>query len=353
MSMDIRYLFSAWRTFRIPGLLPFMRDWTPFLRMNFLHAAVSSGLLAALGNGATRESLIHRLDVKRPELLDALLDMGTALKELGCENGTYTLRGKRSKTMLTPGGDTLAALVEANVTYYSDAYRRLGDRMRGAPLGEDLDAIGEVVARFSKIGEPILESFIRTLVSRSGEVRMLDVGCGSGYVLKTAWRSNSKAAGIGIDLDGNVVRQAQANLKQWELPDRFQILEGDIGTVDENMLGRFDVITAFNLLYYMDPDHQTDFLRRMRRLLSPGGRLAIANNFESKGRDLAAANLNVVNASLAQLNPLPCLDAVRDLLKNCGFERIEVTRFMPRGEFYGIVAVAGNAGDSLSSAAIS
>jgi SAM-dependent methyltransferase len=321
-----------------------MRDWTPFLRMNFLHAAVSSGVLAALRGGATRESLIDRLEVKRPELLDALLDMGTALKEFRCENGTYTICGKRSRTMVTPAGDTLAALVEANVTYYNDAYRRLGDRMRGAPLGEDLDAIGDVVARFSKIGEPILESFIRTLVGRSGPARVLDVGCGSGYVLKTAWQSNHKTEGIGIDIDANVVRQAQANLKQWDLPDRFQILKGDIGAVKESEHGRFDVITAFNLLYYMDPNHQPDFLRKMRRLLSPGGRLAIANNFESKGRDLAAANLNIVNTSLARLNPLPCLDTVRGLLNDCDFKQIDVTRFMPRNEFYGIVAVAGNTG---------
>lgn len=341
--MNIRYLISAWRTLRIPGLLLFMRDWTAFLRMHFLYAAVTSGLLAALRDGGTLESLIDRLGVKRPELLEALLDMGTALKELRCKNGTYTIRGKRSKTIMTPAGDTLAALVEANVTYYGDAYRQLGDRMRGAPLGDDLDAIGNVVARFSKIGEPVLASFIRTLVSRSGPVRVLDVGCGSGYVLKTAWQSNDKAEGIGIDIDANVVHQAQVNLKQWDLPDRFQILKGDIGTVDESVHGRFDVITAFNLLYYLDPDHQTDFLRRMRRLLSPGGRLAIANNFESKGRDLAAANLNIVNTSLARLSPLPCLDTVRDLLKTCGFEAIKVTRFMPRNEFYGIVAVAGNA----------
>lgn len=340
--MNISYLISAWRTLRIPGLLPFMRDWTPFLRMNFLHAATSSGVLAALQDGGTREALIDRLDVKRPELLDALLDMGTALKELRCANGTYTICGKRSRTMLTPAGDTLAALVEANVTYYSDAYRRLGDRMRGAPLGEDLDAIGEVVARFSKIGEPILASFIRSLVNRSGPIRVLDVGCGSGYVLKTTWQSNEDAAGIGIDVDASVVRQAQANLKQWELPDRFQILEGDIGTVDESVHGRFDVITAFNLLYYMDPNRQIDFLHKMRRLLSPGGRLAIANNFKSKGRDLAAANLNIVNVSLAQLNPLPGLDTVCDLLKNCGLKKIDVTRFMPKSEFYGIVAVAGH-----------
>ncbi len=342
--MNIRYFISTWRTLRIPGLLPFMRDWTPFLRMNFLHAAASSGVLAALQSGATRETLIDRLDVQRPELLDALLDMGTALKELRCENGTYTICGKRSRTMTTPVGDTLAALVEANVTYYNDAYRRLGDRMRGAPLGEDLEAIGDVVARFSKIGEPILAAFVRSLVNRSRPVRVLDVGCGSGYVLKITWQSNENATGIGIDVDASVVRQAQANLKHWELPDRFQILEGDISSVDESVHGRFDVITAFNLLYYMAPNRQTDFLHRMRRLLSPDGRLAIANNFKSKGRDLGAANLNIVNVSLAQLNPLPSLDTVCNLLKNCGFERIDVTRFMPRSEFYGIVAVAGNSG---------
>lgn len=101
IPMNIRYLLSAWRTIKIPGLLPVMRDWLAFLRIHFLYAALESGLLQALQTGVTREELIDKLDVQRPELLDALLDMGLALKELSLRNTVFSLRGKRSKVLAT------------------------------------------------------------------------------------------------------------------------------------------------------------------------------------------------------------------------------------------------------------
>jgi 4-hydroxy-2,2'-bipyrrole-5-carbaldehyde O-methyltransferase len=336
--MSLRYLISVWRTIRIPGLLPFMRDWIPFLRMNFLYAAFTSGLFQALSTGATRESLVQTLNVQRPELLDALLDMGTALSELSCRDGIYRLKGKRSRTMATPQGDVLAAIVEANVTYYSEAYRRLADRMRGAPLGDDLSEIGEVVARFSKIGEPILDQFIKSLVGGSKPVRILDVGCGSGFVLKTARQANRLAKGIGIDCDAMVVAQARGNLAQWGLSDAFHILEGDIRALAETSAEPFDVITAFNLIYYFPQEERASLFRLMHALLSANGCLALANNFKSKGRDTAAANLNIINTSLNHLTALPGLTATKTLLAECGFTRIRVTRFMPRSEFFGIIA---------------
>ena len=95
--MNIRYLISGWRTVRIPGLCPVMRDLSPFLRMHYLYAALETGLLQALQTDATRETLMTRLGVQRPELLDALLDMGLALKELSLKNAVFSLKGKRSR----------------------------------------------------------------------------------------------------------------------------------------------------------------------------------------------------------------------------------------------------------------
>ena len=176
--MNIRYMLSAWQIMKIPGLWSVMRDWFSFLRMNFLYAALESGLLQSLKTGANRETLIDKLAIKRPELLDALLDTGLALKEISLCKGIFSLKGKRSKVLATQQGDALAALVQANVTYYSAAYRNLADRIRGASLGDDLTVIGETVARFSKIMEPILNKFIKSLVPGSGPFRTLDVGCG-------------------------------------------------------------------------------------------------------------------------------------------------------------------------------
>ena len=85
-------MLSAWKTMRMPALWAVMRDWLPFMRMNFLYAASASGLLKALRTGADRETLIEKLNVKRPEHLDALLDMGLALKEIYLREGVFSLK---------------------------------------------------------------------------------------------------------------------------------------------------------------------------------------------------------------------------------------------------------------------
>lgn len=231
-------------------------------------------------------------------------------------------------------------MIQANVTYYSDAYRNLADRLQGAPLGEDLPDIGEIVARFSKIGEPVLIGFIKSLVPGSGPFRVLDVGCGSGFVLKTVGNLNPETNGTGIDTDHKVAAQALENLNRWGLQDRFGILAGDICSHASSLPGDFDLISAFNLLYYFPVEERIGFFKLLHSLLSSKGCVALVNNFQSKGKDVGGANLNIVNCSLENLTALPKLKETQSQLADCGFNRIQVSRFMPGSEFYGIIAYA-------------
>jgi hypothetical protein len=73
-------------------------------------------------------------------------------------------------------------------------------------------------------------------------------------------------------------------------------------------------------------------------MLSPQGVLAIAMNCHSRGRDVGAANLNMVNCSLKGLTRLPDRDEILALLKRCPFRQIEAHSFMPGSTFYGFVA---------------
>lgn len=98
------------------------------------------------------------------------------------------------------------------------------------------------------------------------------------------------------------------------------------------------MITAFNLIYYIPLDEQSEFFSLMRSLLSPNGCFALANTFQSKGIDAAAANLNLANCSFNKLNALPKLEDIKTQLAACGFNRLKITRFMPKSEFYGITA---------------
>lgn len=76
-------------------------------------------------------------------------------------------------------------------------------------------------------------------------------------------------------------------------------------------------------------------------MLSPDGTVAIATFLQSKGKDLGAANLNMVNSSPRGLAPLPDLEEMTTELKEGGFDKIKTQRLIPGSTFYGIAA--GNA----------
>jgi 2-polyprenyl-3-methyl-5-hydroxy-6-metoxy-1,4-benzoquinol methylase len=323
---------------KIPGLFPIMRDWQALVRMHFIYAAHESGLLEALSTPASRDDLFQKLNVKRPEILAALLDVGLSAKELAYENGSYSIKGKRSKALAGKEGDMLAAMIQANVTYYSSAYRNATDRMYGAPLGDDLEKIGDIVARFSKIGEPFIRHFTADIVSGRKSMKVLDVGCGSGVFLQSIFNANSNATGIGIDIDTAVVEQAKQNIEQWGLSDKFTIVEGDICSPPEGIEGFFDLITLYNVLHYFTSEKRIKLLRTLHSMLSSDGIAAISTFLQSNGEDLGAANLNMANSSLRGLAPLPDIDELIKELKGSGFKRIKTLRLIPGSTFYGIAA---------------
>jgi 2-polyprenyl-3-methyl-5-hydroxy-6-metoxy-1,4-benzoquinol methylase len=339
--MNLRYTLSFLRIMKIPGLYAIMTDWQAFIRMHFINAAYESGLLRALAVPRTRDELIKELGVKRPELFDALLEVGLASKELALNNSLFHIRGKRSKAVMGPNGDMLAAMIQASVTYYSDAYSNAADRIHGCELGDDLSKIGDLVARFSKISEPIIKAFISGIVRGKNPLRIFDIGCGSGVLLRSAFDANPLASGVGLDIDEAVVKQARHNISAWGLTDRFKILCGDVRNVSNEITDSFDIITLYNLLYYFEKTERPGLLQTLRKMLSSQGVLAVAMGFHSRGKDMAMANLNLVNSSLKGVTPLPELHEVTSLLKQCGFSTIEIHRFMPGSTFYGIVAQNG------------
>lgn len=336
--MNPRYLIAFLRILKVPGLFPLMKDWQALVRMHFIHAAYESGLLKALAVPCERQVLIEKLQVKRPELFDALLDVGLATKELGMKNRQFFIKGKRSKAVVGARGDMLAAMVQANITYYSDAYRHAAGRLRGDELGDDLHRMGDLVARFSKLAEPVMKDFIVGLVSGRNPMHILDVGCGSGVFLHAAHSANRNATGAGLDIDEAAVRQATNNIVQWGLEDRFRIFHGDTRHPPGGLEGPFDLITLFNILYYFNEEDRIELIHNLRAMLAPQGVLAIATTCRSMGMDVAAAHLNMVNCSLKGLTPLPRLEDIQSLLHRCGFRRIDTHRFIPGGTLYGILA---------------
>ena len=91
--MKLSPFFTVLRAHDPRAFFQISGDWKSLVRMHFLYASLSSGLLKALDRPKTVEELRHELDVKRPQLLDALLELGVSLGELERRSGTVQPQG--------------------------------------------------------------------------------------------------------------------------------------------------------------------------------------------------------------------------------------------------------------------
>src|SRR3990172_10385874 len=137
--MNLQSWIAAFRVPHLWAQVQLIGDVETFIRVQFLYAAFESGLLAALARPATRDGLIAALGIQKPELLDALLALGVRLKELSHQDGTYRIRGRRSRALAIDDGAALAAMVQELVTYHADVYQQLSAPLPRAPSRDYLE----------------------------------------------------------------------------------------------------------------------------------------------------------------------------------------------------------------------
>lgn len=120
--------------------------------------------------------------------------------------------------------------------------------------------------------------FVDAMAARGA--RILDAGCGPGRVGGRLAELGHRV--VGIDLDPALIDAARADHPgvTW--------VHGDLATVDLEQLGggeRFDVIvSAGNVMPFLDPGTRGTVLARLAALLQPDGRLAVGFG---AGRDYA------------------------------------------------------------------
>ncbi|HYP39867.1 MAG TPA: class I SAM-dependent methyltransferase [Chloroflexia bacterium] len=313
-----------------------LRDLQSLVRVHFLYAAASTGLLHALKKPASREELIRQLRVERPDLLESLLALGVSLGELSLKGGFYRVRGVRAKAFMERRNDPLVAMVEEYATYHSSVYQELGERLRGGPLGDYMAGRGNLIARSSRMLEPFIADFARALVAKRGAVRVLEVGCGSGIYMKHVAEANAQAKGIGIDMQPEVVSQAALNLRRWGIKGRFRVVLADIRQPTAELSGPFDIITLYNNIYYFPPEERPALFRSLRERLASGGRLAVVSAM--RGASVTTNDFDLVLRSTLGCTALPDTEELRAQLLGSGFDHVAGTRLAPIESFYGLIA---------------
>ena len=99
--------------------------------------------------------------------------------------------------------------------------------------------------------------------------RVLDVGCGTGYLLERL--AGRGFCGVGIDLSPRSVEHAQERLRAIGADDR---LRAEVGSAYEPPEGEFDLITLTDVLEHLEDPRAC--LRALRARLAPDGLIVVS-----------------------------------------------------------------------------
>ena len=315
------------------------RDLNGWLRVQFLGAALHTGLLHALTQPRTIQELAAVMSASDVGLLRSLLEAGAALGEFRNDGGRWRLRGARAKALADAAMDPMAGILEEAVAYDTDVYLALGRRLKGEKPGDYLAENAEVVARASRLAEPVLGALVRDVVRRHRSASVLDVGCGTGIYLRHAAAASKTTTGVGVDFRPEVVAMAQRNLESWRISNRFSTRRADLRDLPADLSGPWDLVLLFQNIYYFPPEERPGVLARLRAL-APNGVVVVASAV-SDANDPIGSHLDIVLRSTLGNYPLPVTEEIRSELTSAGFSRVDVRRLAPRQPLRAFVARSG------------
>ncbi|MFF4831818.1 class I SAM-dependent methyltransferase [Streptomyces sp. NPDC001315] len=129
---------------------------------------------------------------------------------------------------------------------------------------------------------PIHQTMIRLAELRDGH-RVLDVGCGTGNLLRTTGQQHRNVDLVGLDPDPKALARAERKARRVGLTVRL-----DRGFAQELPYreGSFDRVFSSLMLHHLDSASREALLAEVRRVLRPDGLLVLADPvFDEHGHD--------------------------------------------------------------------
>ena len=113
----------------------------------------------------------------------------------------------------------------------------------------------------------VTASILDRELDRKESLRLLDVGCGTGFSLVWLRERFDSQEAFGVDLSTHA-----AALWQLRGLDTVAVASADRLPFGS---GEFDLVTCFDVIYQLEPEQARTAIREMRRVLCPGGWLFI------------------------------------------------------------------------------
>jgi cyclopropane fatty-acyl-phospholipid synthase-like methyltransferase len=162
------------------------------------------------------------------------------------------------------------------------------------------------------------------LIPRTGDIQLLEVGCGSGIYLEKACALNPELKAVELELQDDVAQYAAENMRLWGLDDRVSVETADVREYSADR--DFDIVTFHNLIYYFPVRERAELLGRLGGLLKPGGRLILTTLCQWK--DPAVQLMNVWASMTEGCGPLPRPDQLASQLHEAGFVDVKPSKML-------------------------
>lgn len=302
-----------------------IRDGNAALRVAAAHAALRLGVLGELRQETSPRRLADGLGLPDVALLDAFLRVLTA-------HGLVTTRNGRSR--LTRHGTAILddavvrAAYEAFGGFHGDVYRTLPDLLRGSRR-RDVVENAETIASLSSAMEPLVRATLAAEVRAADPVRVLDVGCGDGSLLRHLLDLAPRAHGTGVEVDAGTASRARSALAAAGLAERATVAHGDVrdllrsGALD----GPVGLVLLANVLYYVPPGERAGLLSLLAGLLAPGGRLVVLSTVADGS--VFSRHFDLLLRAQDPPMALPTVDDITRVLSAAGLEVVRNRRVAP------------------------
>ncbi|MBN1944698.1 MAG: methyltransferase domain-containing protein [Bradymonadales bacterium] len=310
-----------------------------FHRISFLGSGLSLGALQLLADGpATFDELSAALHIhsSMQDAFLAWLQLGVAVGELSAKGDTYALRGRLVRAIVDPRYDAVAALVEEITCVHSLAIRESSERLRSGRPFTLADHDSHVIARSSRVVEPLIHEVMERLVPTRGPFRLFEIGCGSAVTLCHLAKRNPELTALGLELQESAAALAAKNVERAQCSDRVSIETGDIRqrSPDEP----FDLATLHQNIYYFPVSERTDLLRHVRTFLKPGGKLVVTSLCQGGGTSTQA--LDLWSAMTRGSGRLPGHEELTAQMKEAGLTAVEAAHLIPGESFWSFVGTS-------------
>ncbi len=127
----------------------------------------------------------------------------------------------------------------------------------------------------TKIRKQIVKDFVRP------NMKVLDIGCGTGLLIEDAAKAGAKATGI--DVSAGMLKIAQKRIENSGLQDKISVY--NVGVVEMDALfaeNSFDLIVSTMVFSELYSEERAVALYQIKKLLKPNGKLVIAVEVQPK-----------------------------------------------------------------------